>query len=277
MRRYCRPPVPVPTRPRMKSSIRTALAALCLAVALPAAANKYTDLWYQPQQPGWGLNLVQQLETAFVTLFTYGPDGRPTWYFASDARITAYGAGALPLFHGTLYRAEGPWHGGPFDPARFRPVAVGAIDLELVEKSRMRVHTLIDGVRDTREVVRQTWDQELGAGNYVAQFVLRLTTATGQPIGTRDFAADVLLSFIQPEGYLRADLNGGGRCEFRGPYVQSGKLLDFTGSFTCDVGDARSGTFEMRDIEVSANGFTASLRTASGNVNQAGRVGAVRR
>lgn len=214
----------------MKSSIRPALAALCLAVALPAAANKYTDLWYQPQQPGWGLNLVQQLETAFVTLFTYGPDGRPTWYFASDARITAYGAGALPLFHGTLYRAEGPWHGGPFDPARFRPVAVGAIDLELVGKSRMRVHTLID-----------------------------------------------LADFTGPEGYLRADLHGGGRCEFRGPYVQAGKLLDFTGSFACDAGEARGGTFEMRDIEVTANGFTASLRTASDDLGQNGRVAAVRR
>jgi hypothetical protein len=261
----------------MKSLFRRALAALAATIAIPAAAGQYTDLWFNPQQSGWGVNVVQQLETAFVTLFTYGPDGKPTWYFASDARVTAY-AGALPLFSGTLYRSEGSWHGGPFDPTRFKSVAVGTIDLELLGKSSMRVHTLIDGVRDTREVVRQTWDQELLAGNYISQAVLRLTTPTGQLIGTRDFAADVLVSFLQAEGFMRTDLHaGGGRCEYRGPYQQSGKLLSFSGTFTCDAGDARAGTFEMRDIEVTENGFTAQLRTTSDNVLQNGRVGAVRR
>lgn len=261
----------------MKTTFRLALAALALALGLPAAAGQYTDLWSDPREPGWGLNVVQQLETAFVTLFTYGPDGRPTWYFASDARVTAYSAGGLPLFSGTLYRAEGPWHGAPYDPARFRPVAVGTVDLELLGKSSMRVHSLIDGARDTRLVGRQTWSQELLAANYVGQFVLRLTTPAGQLIGTRDFGADVLVSMIQDEGYMRTDLHGGGRCEYRGPHEQTGRLLRFSGTFTCDSGDARTGTFEMRDVEVTENGLTGQLRTTSGNVLQAGRVGAVRR
>jgi hypothetical protein len=261
----------------MTKTLRRVLAAFALLLGLPAAAGQYTDLWYNPQESGWGVNVVQQLETAFVTLFTYGPDGRPTWYYASDARVTAYGAGGLPLFSGTLYRAEGPWHGAPFDAAKFKPVAVGTIDLELLGRSSMRVHSLIDGVRDTRQVVRQTWDQELLAGNFVGQFVLRLTTATGQLIGTRDFAADILVSFLQDEGFMRTELHGGGTCEYRGPYQQSGKLLAFTGSFTCDSGDARSGTFELTEVEVSDHGFTGRMRTTSANVNQAGRVGAVRR
>ena len=261
----------------MKSFLRRALALLATVLALPASAGQYTDLWFNPQQGGWGVNVVQQLETAFITYFTYGPDGRPTWYFASDARVTAYASGGLPLFSGTLYRAEGPWHGAPHDPTKFKPTAVGTIDLELLGKSSMRVHTRIDGVRDTREVVRQTWDQELLAGSYVAQFVLRLTTPTGQLIGTRDDGADVLVSFIQEEGFMRTDLRGGGRCEYRGPHSQAGKLLTFSGTFSCDSGDARSGTFEMRDVEVTENGFTAQLRTTSANVSQNGRVGSVRR
>lgn len=261
----------------MNTLFRGAAAALVLAVGLPAGAGQYTDLWFNPQERGWGVNVVQQLETAFVTLFAYGPDGRPTWYFASDARITAYGAGGLPLFSGNLYRSEGPWHGGSYDPAKFRAVAVGTIDLEVLGRSSMRVHTLIDGARDARQVVRQTWDQELLAANYVAQYVLRLTTPAGQLIGTRDFAADVLVSLIQEQGYMRTDLHGGGRCEYRGPYQQSGKLLTFSGTFTCDSGDAREGTFELRDVEVTDNGFTGQLRTTSANVLQNGRVGAVRR
>lgn len=261
----------------MKHFLRGTLALLAALLAPPASAGQYTDLWFNPQESGWGVNVVQQLETAFVTLFTYGPDGRPTWYFASDARVTAYASGGLPLFSGTLYRAEGPWHGAPHDATKFKPAAVGTIDLELLGKSSMRVHTLIEGVRDTRQVVRQTWDQELLAANYVAQSVLRLTTPAGQLIGTRDFASDVLVSFIQEEGFMRTDLHGGGRCEYRGPYQQSGKLLTFSGTFSCDSGDARSGTFEMRDVEVTENGFTAQLRTTSPNVTQNGRMGAVRR
>jgi hypothetical protein len=261
----------------MKQKLRRALAAGVLTLALPASAGTYTDLWFNPAEPGWGLNVVQQLETAFVTLFTYGPDGKPTWYFASDARITAYSAGGLPLFAGTLYRAEGPWHGGPFDPARFRAVPVGSIDLEVQGKSSMRVHYSAEGASATRQVVRQTWDQELIAANYVAQFVLRVATPQGAVVGTRDFAADVIFDLVGSEGYLRADLHGGGRCEYRGPYQQSGKLLSFTGSFTCDIGDARSGTFELRDVESNDNGFTGQLRTFSANVNQSGRVAAVRR
>jgi len=257
--------------------LRRAVAAGLTSLALPAAAGAYTDLWYSPAEPGWGLNVVQQLETAFVTLFTYGPDGKPTWYFASDARITAYSGAGLPQFKGTLYRAEGPWHGGPFDPSKFKATPVGAIDLEVLGKSSMRVHYSAEGVSTVRQVVRQTWQQELEVGNYVAQFVLRVTTPQGATIGTRDFGADAILDLLGSEGYLRTDLHGGGRCEYRGPYQQSGKLLAFSGTFTCDSGDARTGTFELRDVESSDNGFTGQLRTFSANVNQSGRVGAVRR
>ena len=111
----------------------------------------------------------------------------------------------------------------------------------------------------------------------MGQFILRLSTPAGQLFGTREFAADILVSFLQAEGYMRTDILGFGRCEYRGPYQQSGKLLSFSGTFTCETGDARQGTFEMRDVEVTESGFTAQLRTISPNVTQNGRVGAVRR
>jgi len=261
----------------MSRKLKLLGAAFLLLLATGARAGAFTDLWYDPQQPGWGLNVVQQGEVAFVTLFAYDVDGRPVWYFASDARVTAYGNGGLPLFNGALYRARGSWHGGPFDPAAFQPVRVGTIDLELRGRSSMRVHYAADGVRVVRDVVRQTWQQELVAANYVGQFLLRVTRPGGQPIGGRDFGADILVHFDGDEGFMRADLHGGGRCEYRGPYEQSGKVLAFTGTFTCDSGDARAGTFEMRDIEVTDNGLTGLLRTWSDGVNQHGRLGAVRR
>ena len=62
--------------------------AATFAIALPASATTYsidyTDLWYAGQsEAGYGLNVVQQYNTIFATLYVYGPDSQPRWYFAS--------------------------------------------------------------------------------------------------------------------------------------------------------------------------------------------------
>lgn len=256
--------------------LRNLLAALAAAVSLPAAAGQFSDLWWNPQESGWGVNVVQQLETAFVTLYVYGSDGRPTWFVAPNAHIIAYGAGGLPLFSGTLYRTRGPWHGGPFDPASVQVEEAGHLQLEALSKNRMRVHYSADNVAVVKEVVRQTWQPELLASNYAAQFVLRVTNPNGAPVGTSEYQADVLVH-LDGEGFMRADDHLGRRCEYRGPWEQAGKLIRFWGTFTCTGGDAPSGSFEVSDLEVSGHGITGYMRTWSPASNQYGRFGAVRR
>lgn len=251
--------------------------ATMLAAASPfVSAGQYSDLWWNPHESGWGVNVVQQQETAFITLFVYAPDGRPTWYVAPAAHITHFGSSG-PLFTGTLYRTRGPWHGGPFDPQQVEAVAVGQVDLEVLAKDRIRVHYSAEGVAVVKEVVRQTWDQPLVGANYVSQFVLRQAYPPGgPPIGTRDFPGDVLVHFDAGQGYMRVD-DPLRRCEYRGPYQTTGKLIRFSGTYACSAGDGASGTFEVSDLEVSANGLTGYLRTWSGELNQYGRFAAVLR
>jgi hypothetical protein len=257
-------------------TIRHALAALAATLAsLAASAGTYSDLWFDPQQPGWGVSVVQQLETAFVTLYVHGPDGKPTWYVASNAEVTAY-AGALPLFRGTLYRAEGSFHGGPYDPAARKSTAVGELYLEVTAKDRMRVHYTAEGVSVVKEVRRYTFAQPLDLGNYVAQFNLR-QARDGAPFGTLYVQADMLAHFNleNGQGFVRVDDQLGRRCEYRGPYELTGKLIRFTGTYTCDRGDTLGGTFEMTDVEVTANGMTGYLRATSGTHTQFGRFAAL--
>jgi hypothetical protein len=249
-----------------------------LSAVLPAAAGQYSDLWYNPQESGWGVNVVQQLETAFVTLFVYGPDGSPTWYVAPAARVHAYSAGGLPQFKGSLYRTRGPWHGGSFDPARVQSIAVGELDLEVLAKDRMRVYYSADGAVVVKEVVRQTWDQPIVAGNYVSQFVLRQAFAPGgPPFGTRDYQADVLVHFDGGRGFMRVADHLNRVCEYRGPFESTGKLMKFSGTYECDSGDGRSGTFTIHDLEFSANGVTGYVRAYASDLNQYGRFAAVLR
>jgi len=37
-----------------------------------------------PGEDGWGMNIAQQGDTLFATVFVYGSDRRPTWYVASS-------------------------------------------------------------------------------------------------------------------------------------------------------------------------------------------------
>ena len=254
----------------------TLWAATTACVALAAHAN-YTDLWYNPQESGWGANVVQQLETAFVTLFVYGPDGAPTWYVASDAQVIAYTSGGLPLFAGTLYRTRGPWHGGAFDPSKVAVEPVGHITLEALARDRMRIEYVAEGVTVTREVIRQTWQVPVTGANYVASFNLRQAVPGSTPYGTLDYRAEVLLHLEGGNAFVRADDELGRRCEYRGSHRQAGRVATIEGEYTCSAGgsgvEGGQGTFAMTDVEVTMHGMTGYLRTSSPALTQYGRFG----
>ncbi len=65
---------------------RNIAAAIAVAIATlrPAAATDFTDLWWDPAESGWGLNVAQQADTMYVTLYVYGTTNRAAWYAATD-------------------------------------------------------------------------------------------------------------------------------------------------------------------------------------------------
>lgn len=260
----------------MNSRLRLAAASLALGAALSARASTYTDIWYAPQDPGWGVNVVHQVETAFITLYTYDADGRPTWLVASDATVTSYSnPGGYPVFSGTLYRTSGAPLDGPARPGG--TVAVGTLQLEVLDRERLRVHYTFDGRSGVKELRRYTFEQPIEMSNYASQFLLR-QVRDGQPFGTLFVQADLLvhLDGTTGLGYLRSDDQLGRRCEYRGPYRVAGKIVSFSGTYTCNAGDQPTGTFEFRELEFTANGFTGYLNTTSGTGSQYGRLGAAR-
>ena len=50
------------------------------ASAQAAAATDYTDIWFNPSEAGWGMNVVQSDAFLFLTFFIYGADSKPTWF-----------------------------------------------------------------------------------------------------------------------------------------------------------------------------------------------------
>jgi hypothetical protein len=65
------------------------LAASCSSVTTSFSAD-LTDLWWNESESGWGVNVIQQQDTLFLTFFVYGPDNAPTWYSASDVRCSMF-------------------------------------------------------------------------------------------------------------------------------------------------------------------------------------------
>ena len=91
------------------------IACVASAVAFGHAAAAVTPdpagLWYDAREQGWGLNVAQQGDTVFATLFVYDSAGNPAWYVASEMRAEVAAAGLppnRPIVSGALFPTDGP-------------------------------------------------------------------------------------------------------------------------------------------------------------------------
>jgi hypothetical protein len=261
----------------MRSRISRALAAIAASWALGAAAagsNTYTDLWWNPQQSGWGANIAQQGDIAFVTLYVHGPDGRPTWYFAPDARKFATDAAGLPAFHGPLYTANGPWFGGPFDPGSVTTRLVGSLVIEPRGGGELYLEYDVDGVTISRTIRRFTFAQPDLGGSYNAAFTLRVAPTGEAPTGTREFRARVEAS-LDGSTFSMLVVEDIGYCLYDGAYRPSGRMGAVTGRYQCASGNG--GTFSIDDVEATEHGLSGYLRMHGEGAEQYGRFAGARR
>lgn len=238
-----------------------------------AQAGTFTDMWWNASESGWGMNIVQQDETAVITLFTYDANRQPVWYFASTAPVTAYTAAGLPIFAAELYRTRGPWEGGVFDPSQVAPVRVGVLSLEPLDKGRLKLSYSVDGLVVNKQVTRMSFQSHYVAGNYLGSFNLRQILPGRGPIGTLQTSADVLLHIDGAQAYMSTH-GTGVNCEYLGAYQQSGKLGKFSGNFNCSNG--RTGTFAVTDFEITIHGVSGQLATTSAELQESGRFAAAR-
>ena len=90
-------------------------------------AFDYTDLWWNPEESGWGMTITHQYGVMFLAWYVYDGTGKPVWYVASDCVV--YGS----MCFGTLYRTTGPPLGPTFNPDRKST----RLNSSHIQKSRM--------------------------------------------------------------------------------------------------------------------------------------------
>lgn len=111
----------------------------------------YTDLWWNPAEPGWGVNLNHQGDKVFATWFTYDSDGAGMWLVIPDA------SGSAERMTGTIYRATGvplqQINGAP--AANFPLPDVGSGTFQFADANRITFSYTLDGVSQVKSLQRQ--------------------------------------------------------------------------------------------------------------------------
>jgi len=126
------------------------LITLCLAfLSFPALALDVAGHWWQPTEPGWGMAIQQQRDTAFIQLYTYDADGLPVWYVASCPLTSA-------VCSATLYETAG---GSPL-PYYTKPTSApaGVITLTfLSDRAAVFSFKIGDGPAWTKDIEKMTF------------------------------------------------------------------------------------------------------------------------
>ena len=119
--------------------------------AFAAGANPldvdYSDLWWNPQESGWGVAIDHQAAQMFLTWYVY-EEGKPVWYYVADCVVAATGCA------GTLYRASGPGYAVGFDPSHVHSVAVGSASVSFSDPNTATLSYSIGGITGARALTR---------------------------------------------------------------------------------------------------------------------------
>ncbi len=259
-----------------------------LALAFPAAATTYstdyTDLWWGgTSESGWGINLIQQGEILFATMFVYANDNTAHWYSAS---ALAPVGGSTTNYSGDLTESRGPWLGNPtFDPNAVSRVTVGSMTVSFSSPSTGSLNYSVNGVNVSKQISRITWRNVNIAGNYIGGMVGRSSGCSGVSPGQVAVFDNLTVTQSGSSVTMRVDFNQGGTgtastCTYSGTLAQAGRLSAIDGgSYSCTVGGtaANQGTFSLSAIDAGVNGFHATFSAQDQFCSSySGRFGGVR-
>lgn len=119
--------------------------------ASPAPLEDYTGMWFNPDEPGWGVSIVQNAANrVFATWYTHDANNQPMWIVLPEGVWRTAVA-----FEGALYRATGSAFDRPYDRAKFSVAGVGTGRIEFGHGDSATVTFTMDGKTVTKSIRRQ--------------------------------------------------------------------------------------------------------------------------
>ena len=269
----------------MKTILRFLLGALLLGslTSLPARAvsgsTDFSGLWYNASESGWGMNVMQQEQILFITLFIYGANSQPTWFVASDASFTSANSAGDRTYTGALYATTGTAFSAPTWGA-VTVAQVGTITFVGKADGTATVNYTANGSTVNKNVVRQTWAQPNFTLNVATPYVASQSIVkTGCTVSSNNEVSNG--SYSQVALYINGSTmrleitnppSDGGLCTLQGGnYSQEGRYGKATLTGSCAGFPAGSPQINMqaREVEVGSNFFTFQY-TLTGGPDSAG-------
>lgn len=116
-----------------------------------APQTDYTDLWWNPQESGWGLAVTQQYNIMFLAWYVYDGTGKPTWFVVPNCAVSSSGNGCA----GDAFRTTGPPMGPTFDPTKVVVFPAGKMFLDFTDPNHGQLSYNNDNVFVTKQITRQ--------------------------------------------------------------------------------------------------------------------------
>jgi hypothetical protein len=116
------------------------------------SVGQYADLWWNPNESGWGLSIAQQYRTLFSVLYAYGPFGQPLWYVMPGGSWngTTYSG---PLF--STSGAPGDFFGGAFNASAVSATQVGTMSIAFSGTSAASLTYTVNGQTFVKSIARE--------------------------------------------------------------------------------------------------------------------------
>lgn len=263
------------------------LAALLMALFCPAALADVSywepdvsDLWWNPAESGWGVNMIMQYDTLFATLFVYGADGRSHWYVASSMVGNAAPADQRQYFTGRLYETTGPVvTSATFDPSAVTVRDVGQVTFEYQRPDTGILTYTVDGMTVSKRIVRQTWRIPDITGEFFVNRVLRAHSCNGVDPSNQPSVNEPGIMTVSRTGNavqisVRPVAPSTLSCTYTGTASQGGRMGTVSGTYSCS--DGTSGGFTLSEIQVNNWGFTSLMHAAVNGCGMSGPFGGAR-
>jgi hypothetical protein len=248
--RYKNRPVAIMTQEGFAMSMlrRLVLAVLLLSATVFAGAADYSDVYFDPNEAGWGAFLVQSDTTQFLAFFIYGPDGKPTWY---TAQLTDDGTGN---YTGTLYAISGTYFANPWQGYTIN--AAGTAEFRPSDSYHATLKYTVTGIPTvTKAIQRQTLSPYVMGGNYSGSMAGSISGCIDPSGNDPAFRARYGLSVTQAGDtsatltFTFVDTNHNGIvCTGSGPLTHLGRLYQMAGTLAC-TGPGQDGIARPATID----------------------------
>jgi hypothetical protein len=250
---------------RRKFACCFAWIALTVASLPVAAATNYQDMWWNPAESGWGINITQQDNTMFAVWFVYGATGQPLWLVMSNAQRSGT---AGNTFIGELFQTTGTaFSTTPFVPSQsaniipigkatfvFSDARTGSLTYDYSINNSPRVTVV-------KSITRQNLSNISLTGTYFGG-VFRTATCTNSGVSNSTFQID----HTPATGAVRIVEAGGNLCLFTGTTTQFGSVVEAAGNYQCQ-GETGTWTGKEGIATESSLSIKLALQTGAGICN----------